>query len=244
MLLASGAAITSVALTGRVPMSVLVVVNTPLLFFLTGYALLRALRVVGTTLAEHAVYSAGASIAVCIAGGFLLNWLGCLSPSGWAGWLASVTAASVAVSWLRGHDDVAARRWRPTPYCRTWHVVVFATAIAITGAAYALDVRDEAHHRQFKYTEFWMLPMPSAPGTLVVGISSAEDQAKQFDVEVRLDGATVALLQHIELHPAETWTHPIDLPSDANHALKAEAFLYDAPNESIYRKVSLVMPEN
>jgi hypothetical protein len=244
LLLAAGVAVISIAITGHAPSAILAVVNAPLLFFLTGYAFLRALHVTGSTAAEHAVYCGGASIAICIAGGFLLNWVGFLAPSGWACWLAGVTSASIAVTGIRGSAGVTTFRWQPVLDCRLWHVVVFAIAVALTGAAYALDVRDEASQREFKYTEFWMLPVPSASGKLLVGVKSAEDQIKHFDVEIRLDGATVALLQHIELHPAAMWTHTIDLPSVSNHALKAEAFLYDAPHESLYRKVSLVVPAN
>ncbi|TIT85084.1 MAG: hypothetical protein E5W59_25895, partial [Mesorhizobium sp.] len=75
-------------------------------------------------------------------------------------------------------------------------------AVLVASGAYALAVRDEAAHREFKYTEFWLLPWASAgSGRITVGIRSAETQPQRFDLEITLDGQPYAVFRSIAVAP-------------------------------------------
>lgn len=221
------------------------ILSAPLLLFVTGDALLAALAVPMASRLERTVYAVGASIALCVAGGFLLNWVDCLTPTGWAVWLAltTIAAAFVALRRLRAAVPRASR----LPSCaafRVWHAAVLGVAAAVSLGAYALSVYDEERDRQFTYTEFWMLSeAPAAPGAVVIGIRSAETAPRLFDIEVKVDGNIVALWRSIPVTPGATWTRRLTIALGAGHSRKAEAFLYEPTAKSIYRKVSAIIPD-
>lgn len=220
------------------------IVSAPLLFFLTGHVVLRAIGFVGLSLPEHIAYAVGASIAVCLAGGFFLNWVGCLTPLGWAIWLAAATGSATLIALCRKKWPAPILWSVQLPNFRIWHAAVFCVAAFVTYGAYALAVRDEARQRQFKYTEFWMLSgTPAATsGSLVIGIKSAEAEPRRFDVEVRLDGTTVALWRSIAVEPGATWTRQMAVTPGAGRLHKAEALLYEPASNAVYRKVSAIVP--
>lgn len=220
-----------------------IVMSAPLLLFVTGHAALRAVGPFGASLPERVVYAIGASIAICLAGGFFLNWIGHLTPRGWAFWLVAVTGLATFVA-VRRHPDPA-----PVPATtglanfRMWHAAALGVAILVSYSAYRLTVRDEARQRQFTYTELWMLPDAAlAPGRLLVGVKSAELEPRIFDVEIRLDGATIALWRSIAVEPGATWTREMAVAPDLGHPHKAEALLYEPAGNALYRKVSTIIP--
>ncbi len=221
-----------------------VIASAPLLLFFTGHAALRAIGPIGASPAERVVYAVGASIAICLAGGFFLNWIGWLTPLGWALWLVAATSVATGIALRKDRTTVPIR----FPDFRWWQVTTIAVAALVTYGAYALAVRDEARQRQFAYTEFWMVPTASAaPGRVVIGIKSAEAKARRFDVEVRLDGATVALWRSITVEPGATWTRQMLVAPGAErmtpaHPHKAEALLYEPAGNALYRHVSTIIP--
>jgi hypothetical protein len=151
-------------------------ITVPLVLFLTGHVVLRAIGYVVPSLPEHVAYAVGVSVATCVMGGFLLNWVSFLTPIGWAVWFVTVSGISVLVTPYRGFA------LPPLPDVQRWHVVILGVAILITGSAYALAVHDEASQQEFRYTEFWML---SKPGKLLVGIKSGESEINPFDLTLR-----------------------------------------------------------
>ncbi|MGB8277886.1 MAG: hypothetical protein WCF20_08160 [Methylovirgula sp.] len=217
--------------------------SAPLLFFLTGHALLRAIGPIRTSLSEHVAYALGASIAICVIGGFVLNWAAWLTPVGWAVWLAAVTCSAALVGMRRSHDAGGVLSAMHPPNLRRWHVATLGMAALITCGAYFLAVRDEANQSQFKYTEFWMLyGANAAPGQLLVGIKSGEAGPERFDVEVALDGQTIAMWRSLALAPGNSWTQKIAVALSGGDWHRAEARLY-RPNENVlYRKVSAMIP--
>src|SRR5689334_14478378 len=64
----------------------------PLLLFLLGHLALRAIRMTLPSI-EHAAAAAGASIAICIAGGFALYSVSALTPIGWSLWVLLVVGS-------------------------------------------------------------------------------------------------------------------------------------------------------
>lgn len=172
-------------------------------------------------------------------GGFALNAANLLMPFGWAVWLFTVTAGS---SWIaaRRHDapDLPAWSW-PTGF-GLGHITALVLAASLTTAAYALAVSDEARQQQFKYTEFWMVPVTDS-GLLSVGIQSDEIKAQQFDLEISLDGHPFAVLRSLVIAPGDRWTREIAVPK-LTTPQRAEARLYRSRDNRLYRSVSALVP--
>ncbi len=216
------------------------VLGAPMVLLVSGHALVRALGVRTTSLTQHLIYAVGASLAAGIAGGFVLNAAGFLTPLGWAVWFWTVTAAGALVAVRRGTPDLPA--WPAPPRLGLWQGAALALAVLVATGAYAFAVRDEATYREFKYTEFWMLTSPNGePGLLTVGIRSAETQARRFDLEITLDGQPFANLRSLTIAPGDTWTQEISVPVLATRQT-AEARLYEPGHHRLYRSVSTLVP--
>ncbi|MER8974389.1 MULTISPECIES: hypothetical protein [unclassified Mesorhizobium] len=211
-----------------------------MVFLVSGHAVLRALGMRTTSVSEHLVYAVGASLAAGIAGGFALNAAGLLTPLGWAVWFWAVTAAAALVAVRRDAPDRPP--WPAPPRLRLWQGAALTLAVLVATGAYALAVRDEATYRQFKYTEFWILPSPNGePGKLTVGIRNAETQAERFDLEITLDGQTFAIFRSLTVAPGDTWVREMPVPVLATRQT-AEARLYRPDNDLLYRSVSTLVP--
>ncbi len=220
-----------------------ILMSVPLVFFLPGYVLLRAMKPFGTSTAERTVYAAGISIAVCLLCGLILNWAGWLRPGGWALGLAALVCFTALFGLRKERDAASFAPQTLGSRLRLWQEAVFGVALFIACGAYFLAVRDEADQRQFKYTELWMIyGSPRAPGQLIVGVKSAEDDLRQFDMEVAIDGRTIGMWHALALEPGDSWTREITVPIKPGHTQKAEAWLYRPEDNTIYRRVSAVVP--
>jgi hypothetical protein len=217
------------------------VLGAPMVFLVSGHSMLRALAVRTTSLSEHLAYAVGASLAAGIAGGFVLNAAGSLTPLGWAVWFWAVATAAALVA--AGRRDAPALPASPAPArFRLEQGAALVLAVLVATGAYALAVRDEATYREFEYTEFWMLPsVNSEPGRLTVGIRSAETQAQRFDVEVILDGQLFAVFRSLTIAPGDTWVREIPVPVLETRQ-RAEARLYRPDDNRLYRSVSTLVP--
>ena len=209
------------------------VLAAPLLLWLTGHVVLRSIGPIRTSLLEHTVYAVGVSIAICVAGGFVLNSLSLLTPIGWAVWLIVVTGTALLVG-ARGRYQWLVPSVK-LPFPQRGHIIIIGIASLITVGAYLLAIHDETNQREFKYTEFWILAKPKAPGKLLVWIKSSEMETQYFDVEVTSDGSVIALWRSVEIAPEETWTREVKVDSET---IKAEAKLYRPSDHKLYRKVS------
>jgi hypothetical protein len=217
------------------------VLAAPMVLLVSGHAVLRAIRVRTASMSEHLAYAVGASLASGIAGGFALNAAGFLTPLGWAVWFWAVTAGAALVA--AGRRDAPDLPACPGPVrVRLWQGAALALALLVATGAYALAIRDEATDRQFKYTEFWLLPLAHGdPGRLTVGVRSAETQTQRFDLEITLDGRPFAVFRSLTMQPGETWVREIPVPVLATRQ-KAEARLYRPEDNRLYRSVSTLVP--
>jgi hypothetical protein len=215
------------------------VMGLPMVVIVPGHVLLRAIGMRTASLPEHLVYAVGTSLAVGIGGGFVLNAVGTLTPTGWAAWFMAVVAVASLVAVRRGDaPDLPAWQW-PTGFGLR-HLTAFALAASVATGAYALAVRDEAKQQQFKYTALWLLP-DAGGGGLAVGIRSGEAALHQFDLEISVDGRPFAAFRSLTVAPGETWTRELPVPSVAAPQ-KAEARLYRLEDDRLYRHVSALVP--
>jgi hypothetical protein len=235
----AGAMVAAVAVSDGVLLRT--ILGAPMVFLVSGHAVLRAIGVRTTSLPEHLAFAVGASLAAGIAGGFALNAAGSLTPLGWAVWFWAVTAgASLVAAGRRDAPDLPA--WPGPARVRLWQGAALALAVLVATGAYALAIRDEATHRQFRYTEFWMLPFANGdPGRLTVGVRSAETQTQRFDLEITLDGRPFAVFRSLTIAPGDTWAREIPVPVLATRQ-KAEAQLYRPEDNRLYRSVSTLVP--
>jgi uncharacterized membrane protein len=207
----------------------------PLVLFLTGHGVLRAIRPIQTGPLEHAVYSVGVSMTAAVAGGFLLNMLGLLTPIGWALWFLLVNGVAMVIALRHPRQPFVLPK---LPQMHVWQIAGLGAAIAITIGAYALaDYEIESFH-EFKYTEFWLVPKP-LPGKLVLGINNREEQPEEFDIEVTAGKNLIGSWRSIEVKPGEPWLKEITTGLEEP---RAEATLYRSKDHAIYRRVSTFIP--
>ena len=215
------------------------VLGLPMVLLISGHTLLRAIGIRADSPVEHLIYAIGASLVAGIAGGFVLNAIGLMTPLGWAIWYLLVVTSASALA-IRRFGAAASLPWPRLVPIRAPHAIAFALAALLTTAAYALAVHDEAKQQQFKYTEFWMVPSPDN-GSLSLGIRSEEEKRLRFDVEVAVDGLPFAVFRSVEITPGQLWTQKIPVPQ-RSVPQKAEARLYRLDDKRLYRRVSAYLP--
>jgi uncharacterized membrane protein len=220
------------------------ILSLPLMCFLTGHTVLRAIKPLSTTHRadradadqtagplEHSVFSAGVSIAVCVGGGFLLNMISMLNPVGWAIWLIVVNGFAVLIALRQPYEPFILPE---LSRIRVWHVITFCAAIGVTVGSYVLAVYVIDTYHEFKYTEFWLAPEPS-PGKVALGVRSQETEPEQYEIEVTADKTLIAVFRVIELAPGEKWVRELTVGLNQK---RVEAKLYRTRDHALYRKVS------
>jgi hypothetical protein len=234
----AGLAVGAVCLTDS---SVLrMALSVPLVFLIVGHTVIRALGVPTTTLTQHLTYAVAASLAACILGGFALHFAHGLNPTGWVIWLWAVTIVATLIAACRRTTPALPPRSGQIPGFRLRHGLVVTASLLVVTGAYALAVNQEENHREFRYTEFWMVPKAGS-GQLVIGVHSAETKSQVFDVDVTLENRPFATYLGLAIEPGESWTHAIPVPV-AGTPQKAEARLYRPQDNVIYRRVSAIVP--
>jgi uncharacterized membrane protein len=212
------------------------IVSLPLVILLTGHTVLRAIKPLQTAeLLEHSVFAVGASTAVCVGGGFLLNTVSMLNPVGWAIWLIAVNGIAALVALRRPYDPFVLPE---LPRIRVWHALAFCAAVAITVSSYVLAAYEINTYHEFKYTAFWLIP-ESIPGKLVIGVQSNESQPEEYDVEVTADKTMIGAWRSIDLAPGKKWVQEITVGLNQK---RVEANLYRTRDHALYRKVSALTP--
>ena len=224
------------------------ILGLPLVCFLTGHTVLRAIKPVQTPgPLEHSVFAAGLSIAVCVGGGFLLNMISMLNPIGWALWFIAVNGVAMVIALRQPYDESFVL---PTlPRIRIWHALTLCAAIGIMVGSFMLSAHVINTFHEFKYTEFWLVPQGT--GKLAVGIQNRETESEEYDIEVtavgsadkapagRADKTMIATFRSIDLAPGQQWGRAITVGLNQK---RVEAHLYRTRDHALYRKVSALTP--
>jgi hypothetical protein len=203
----------------------------PLVFVLPGLTMLRALNVRFTPTA-HGPLVVGLSMAITVLSGLALNWLGGLTPFGWAAWLGGLSILlALAPQPVR---DTAGRA--PRPPMRTRHGAMLAAAAAVLVLTVHGTLRATAAYRPFPHTSFWMLPMAQASDVYVIGIENDEGHPENYAVQLMVDQRLTGQWQNLLLAPGQTETYLATVQPGA----AAEAWLYRAERpDTIYRRVTV-----
>ena len=211
----------------------------PLLLFLPGWAVLGAFGCLDRPLVERLVFGIGLSIALAAFYGFVLNWLGMLTPVGWGIGLAGTT---IAASTLRtATSSSVPHPSRSTLLARASgaQFALFALAALVATLAIANARHGALAQRQYDYTEFWMVPSGSRDGTLVtLGVRNMESAETSYRVEFVADGEVIGRWLPFSLAPNEMVAQqiPINLPPGPERRVAAWLFKADAPDR-VYRQV-------
>lgn len=230
---AAGAILVAAALSPLVRGLVVI----PLVLFLPGYAVMRAMGMRARFEAAHAVLASGLSMAIVVFDGLLLNWIGVLTPVGWAVSLGLATAAALgaggAPTLLRQRRFVLAAGGLSVR-----RALMFAAALAICGASIQLSRERALSQREFLATEFWLVPaQPGNLSSLTIGVKNLEGEKADYDIELTLDGRLVDTWRSISLGDGETWTANAHLGVNAGAGGRAEAWLFKNHNrELVYRR--------
>jgi hypothetical protein len=202
----------------------------PLVFVLPGEAILRALDLQFTRCARAPIV-VGISMAVTLLGGFVLDWLGGLTPLGWAAWLggASVLAAATA-----RHGGTCLRPALPTFAVR--HVLMLAATCGVLVLTVLSTIRSTELFRPFPYTNFWMLPQGAAIDAYLIGIKNGEGRPETYAVRLMVDHRMAGEWQDLVLAPGQWLAFPVTVPP----GMPAQAWLFRAEQpQVIYRTVTV-----
>jgi hypothetical protein len=202
----------------------------PLVFVLPGMALLRALGLRFTRSAQAPIV-VGISMAITVLGGLALDWLGGLTPLGWAAWLGGFSTLAAGAS--RAGD---AGVHQPLPAIRIRHGVMLAAAAAILLLTFQGTLRNVAAKNPFPHTSFWMLPLAPASDVYLIGIKNDEGRPEIYGVQLMVDRRTTGEWQDLNVPSGHTVTFPVMVQTGA----PAEAWLYRAEQpDAIYRRVTV-----
>jgi hypothetical protein len=243
-LVAAAAIVAAAVAVSPAPDAIRVAFGLPLALCLPGYAIVEALMRRTPSLVERFALAIALSFAVCIVGGFALNW----SPVGlktesWAVLLASVSVAAAAVSSLRrsaqGSGETSSRRGvRPA----TSSVAYVLGGVILACLAIALAKTPLPAKGVPGYTTLSLVPAVGASDSVRVAVTSAELRRTPYRLELRA-GGQVALERRLTLAPGGHWESVVDVASVPRTRRSVEALLYRASDRRHpYRHATLVLP--
>jgi uncharacterized membrane protein len=223
-----------------------IVVIIPLLLLLPGLVVIRgALRKKAMNF-EFLILAIGMSVALTIVLGLVLHGLNALNSGGWGAAISALLAVAIW-RWLFA-KDASRKEERLSPFavagnrrlaaCSGVAAALFAGSIAL--AHYGAD-----NHRQFAYSELWMVPSEGADSnTISVGVRNDEQKATNYDLEVLVDNKVFVRWPEFRLENDEQWTRELPIPLAIRHSRHVEARLYNRDQPlRIYRRVWLSRDE-
>lgn len=209
-----------------------------LLFFAPGFALVRATLVENIPGLWVFVLSLGLSVALTIVAGILLDTAGHLNPQALVIALASVTIFAAVVAKRLGRR-LLPRIPRPVRGFGKADTMMVCLALVLATAGVLVARRGAEHHREFTFTQFWMLPVSDWDSTLAtLGIANHEGVTTRYDVDILIDGRLIERRTGIEIRNGGE--HIAELMLPLRPSQKAEAWLFKNGNHrEVYRTVWL-----
>jgi hypothetical protein len=219
------------------------VAAAPLAVFLPGYAIVAAAfgpHRLDLQRLTMLVLACGLS-ALCL-GGLALNYLpGGLRTATWALLLTLVVLASSQIAAVRrtkpGWDRGRARGpLRARPVDIACGVAALSAVVGALALAYTPLSADDATG----YTALWMLPGDSGPpGSIRVGVLSAEQQSRGYELRVRSGASREPLVYHLALDPDGEEVFEVPVKARARGSTRVAASLYRQGHPGdLYRRVT------
>jgi hypothetical protein len=215
----------------------------PLVLFLPGFLLLRALLPKKKEVDfECVILSIGMSVASTIAFGLVLHSLNAMNSAGWGVAVTLVVLAALWRSTFLGRGQNFGSFFPRSAFGLNGASIVCCgiVAILVTGGI-ALASYGSANHRQFAYTELWMVPFDSHSNERVtIGVRNKEQKQSSYDLEVLVNDKLLVRWPAFDLSEDEEWIKQLPIPMDVDLGQRVEARLYnhDAPLR-LYRRVWL-----
>lgn len=229
------------ALVGQIaPLGVSrIVFVAPLALLLPGYAITAA--AFGKRRPEWldlVPLSVGISLAALALGSVFLNFTpGGLTGIPWTVFLVLVVVGSCRAAALRRGAPTRRRSAIAMPKVRPAGTILSVGAVAMAAAALILAQTTVHANRAIGYSELWMVPADQSSSVAQIGVTSEQQHALSYRLEVRFGDRPAPIIRSFSLAPGESRTvrlaHP---PSTEPTRIKAKLFTQRDP-EAVSRQV-------
>jgi uncharacterized membrane protein len=228
--------------TAWIPSIVRLLAVMPLVLFLPGFLLLRALLPKGEVDFECVILSIGISVASTVVFGLILHSLDAMNSLGWTVAVAFVVMGALWLSRSRGGVRYlgAAFQWSALGLNGASMVCFGVITVLVTGGI-ALASYGAANQRQFAYTELWIVPFDGHSNERVtIGVRNKEQKHSSYDLEVLVNDKLLVRWPEFDLSEDEEWVKQLPIPMNLGVGQRVEARLYnhDSPLR-LYRRVWL-----
>lgn len=221
-----------------------------LLFVFPGFLMLRIWEPRQKFGFEGAVVALGLSVAAAIALGLALHPFAALTPLGWILTLGALCLAGWRHLWRRAAIQAAANGAEPAAVPPAWinagQCARLAGAALLVVAAIALAREGAFSHKQFSYTEFWLLPSDGRTHQkITIGIKNEEKRQMTYQLELTLNGAVIKRSSHLVLEHDEQRVEQLTVPVGATGSeqrLEARLYVNDRDHPVLYRRAFLSNP--
>lgn len=212
-----------------------VILTLPLVLFIPGWTLLRALGGPICAWPLRATMIVAASLTETVIVGLALNALSfaALDLEGWAVGMGLLATLQLAAAAFRIPPSGTIARPRPSG----WHALLLVPVLVATAAVW-LSVRSAATEPSPAFTQLWL---HAKDGSVVVGVANFDGTGKSFRL-VLTDAALGFRRQYtVVLDSGRSWSRVVQVgPGPA--ASKVTATLYRDGGPNAYRWVSLRVP--
>jgi uncharacterized membrane protein len=214
----------------------------PVLLFLQGFLVLRAVMPRRVVDFEFIVFSIGMSLSVTVVLGLVLHFFNALTSFGWT--VALVTVCAGAKIWSRkfGNGDPLINVPRLPAFMATRTTVACLGIVAtlFTGSL-ALARYGAVNQREFAYTELWIRPTDDHSfGVVTVGIGNREQRPVSYVLELLANGKEFVRSPQFSLADDEERVRqiPVSLPLMPDGRIEARLYRADEP-QRLYRQAWL-----
>jgi uncharacterized membrane protein len=223
------------------PQLIKLVATIPIVLFFPGFLLLRALAPQRSFDFESLVLTVGLSLAATIVTALALHMFHALTSAGWMVAFGALFLAASAPRLLPRTRRVETAAASPPALRRSraaLAIVSFTCVVGLVTVAVALAHQGAVSHRQFAYTELWVLR--SETGGVTIGVKNEERQSVDYELEVLVNGSVFARWPSYVVEKDEQRLEHLAIPIDDVSIRRVEARLYRTDGDlTLYRRAWL-----
>lgn len=216
--------------------SALVTLLAAVLVWRIGHALAKRVMGDGVNGLEVVVVSGALTLACLIALGLVLHSLEGLHAGGW---LLSIGAlgliATLSLGWNPGSLVQSMSQW---PVLSRGNALLLAAAACLALLAIQQARYGALAHREFDFTEFWLLRDDQSGSQFVLGLANHERETVSYSVDILLDDRLAGVWTGIEVESGSSWITALIIPASLGSSQRIEGLLYrNGDRETVYRRV-------